>query len=281
MADAFLVDPAWLEPRLGEPGLVVVDCTWFVPEMEKSGRDEFAKGHIPGAQYVDLNDISDAASPYVNMLPSAEQFEREIARLGISGDTEIIVYDAVYVAARVWWMFRLFGHEKVRILDGGFRRWVAEGRPVETGAPAAVTPGSFRAAAPAGQVADWRHVLAAIESGDSPIVDARTPGRFTGELSSGYPGVAGGHMPGAVNIAWSQLIEQSGDFRFTSPDETRRLFAEAGVDLDRPVIATCGSGVTAAIIAFQLERLGKHDWRLYDASWHEWGQRDDLPKESI
>ena len=122
---------------------------------------------------------------------------------------------------------------------------------------------------------------AAIESGDTPIVDARTPGRFTGELSSGYPGVAGGHMPGAVNIAWSQLIEQSGDFRFTSPDETRRLFAEAGVDLDRPVIATCGSGVTAAIIAFQLERLGKHDWRLYDASWHEWGQRDDLPKESI
>ncbi len=281
MADEYLVEPEWLQERLGDAGIVVLDCTWFVPEMDKSGRDEFRKGHIAGAQYVDLNDISDASSPYVNMLPPAAQFAAEIGRLGIGNDTLVVVYDANYVSARVWWMFRLFGHDKVRILNGGFRRWVAEGRPVETGDPAAVPPADFKVAEPGDQVAGWEQVLDAINNGGASIADARTPGRFTGELSSGYPGVAGGHMPKAVNVAWSQLIEQSGQFRFVDTGEAKRPFEAAGVDLDKPVIATCGSGVTAAIIAFQLERLGKHDWRIYDASWHEWGQRDDLPKESI
>ena len=281
MADNYLVEPEWLEPRLGQADIVVLDCTWFVPEFDKSGRDEFRKSHIAGAQYVDLNDISDETSPYVNMLPPAAQLEAEIGKLGIGNDTTVVVYDANYVSARVWWMFRLFGHDKVRILNGGFRRWVAEGRPVETGDPKPRAAAAFKAAKPAEQVAGWQQVLSAIEDGSASIVDARTPGRFTGELSSGYPGVAGGHMPKAVNVAWSQLIEQSGQFRFVDTDEARRLFEAASVDLDKPVIATCGSGVTAAIIAFQLERMGKHDWHIYDASWHEWGQRDDLPKESI
>lgn len=281
MADDYLVEPEWLEPRLAEAGIVVLDCTWFVPEMGKSGLDEYRKGHIPGAQYVDLNDISDATSPYVNMLPPAAQFEAEIGRLGIGNDTLVVVYDANYVSARVWWMFRLFGHARVRILNGGFRRWVAEGRAVETGDPGPAEPKAFRAAEPADQVADWRQVLEAIETGGAAIVDARTPGRFTGELSSGYPGVAGGHMPTAVNVSWGELIEQSGKFRFVDPDQARRLFEAASVDLGKPVIATCGSGVTAAIIAFQFERMGKRDWHIYDASWHEWGQREDLPKESI
>ncbi len=281
MADDFLVEPEWLESRLGQPGMVVLDCTWFVPEFGKSGLDEFRNGHIAGALYIDLNDISDASSPYVNMLPSQAQFASEIGRLGISNNTLVVVCDANYVSARVWWMFRLFGHDRVRILNGGFRRWVAEGRPVETGDQAPVMPAVFAATPPAAQVADWRQVLAAIDSGEATIADARTPGRFTGELSSGYPGVAGGHMPTAVNIAWSQLIEQDGQFRFVGIEEVKRLLVNASVDLDKPVIATCGSGVTAAIIAFQLERMGMHDWRIYDASWHEWGQRTDLPKRSI
>ena len=154
----------------------------------------------------------------------------------------VVVYDANYVSARVWWMFRLFGHENVRILNGGFRRWVAEGRPVETGDPAGVARSDFAASEPADQVADWREVLRAVENGDAAIVDARTPGRFTGELPSGYPGVDGGHMPRAVNVAWSELIEQSGQFRFVDPDKARELFEAANVDLDGPVIATCGWG---------------------------------------
>jgi thiosulfate/3-mercaptopyruvate sulfurtransferase len=178
-------------------------------------------------------------------------------------------------------MFRLFGHDRVRILDGGYRRWLAEDRAVDTGASAAAEPAVFTASKPKDQVAGWQDVLQAIETGDRLLVDARTPGRFTGEMSSGYPGVAGGHMPGAINVSWNVLIDQSAPFRFATPDVARHQFEAAGVDLSRPVISTCGSGVTASIIAFQLERLGKHDWHIYDASWHEWGQRDDLPKESI
>jgi thiosulfate/3-mercaptopyruvate sulfurtransferase len=279
--DDYLVDPQWLVDHINDPNLTLLDCTWFVPEAGKSGLDEFAKGHIPGALYIDLNAVSDMGSPFVNMLPAAEQFAAEIGRLGIGNDSLVVIYDVSYVSARLWWMFRLFGHDNVRILDGGFRRWLAEGRSVETGAPEAVAPAVFNAAAPKNQVAGWQDVLQAIESGDRLLLDARTPGRFTGEMSSGYPGVAGGHMPGAINVSWNVLIDQSEPFRFVPPQEARRLFDEAGVDLSRPVISTCGSGVTASIIAFQLERLGKHDWHIYDASWHEWGQRDDLPKESI
>jgi thiosulfate/3-mercaptopyruvate sulfurtransferase len=283
--DDYLVEPAWLAEQLADPlkasSVAVLDCTWFVPEAEKSGLEEFRKGHIPGALYIDLNDVSDASSPFVNMLPAAEQFAAEVSRLGIGDDTLVVIYDVSYVSARLWWMFKLFGHEKVRILDGGYRRWLEEGRPVATGDAQPVAAGSFTARPAKDQVAGWQDVFQAIEDGDSLLVDARTPSRFTGEQSSGYPGIAGGHMPGAINVSWNVLIDQSAPFRFATPERARQLFEQAGVDLERPIISTCGSGVTASIIAFQLERIGKHDWKIYDASWHEWGQRDDLPKESI
>lgn len=281
MTDPYLVEPEWLADHLSDPNIVILDVSWFVPEAGKSGREEFEKVHIANARYVDLNDISDMTSPYVNMLPTAEQFGKVIGSIGISNDTQVVIYDGSYVSARVWWMFRLFGHDKVAILNGGLRRWQAEGRPVETGPAAPAKSATFVARAPAGQVVGWQTVLDAIGTQDHAILDARTPGRFTGEMSSGYPGVAGGHMPTAINVSWVDLIEQSGEFGFVSPEQAKAKFEAAGVDLDKPVIATCGSGVTACIIAFQLERLGKHDWRVYDASWHEWGQRDDLPKESI
>jgi thiosulfate/3-mercaptopyruvate sulfurtransferase len=281
MTDPYLVEPDWLAQNLDAAGLVILDVSWFVPEAGKSGREEFEKVHIANARYLDLNDISDMASPYVNMLPSAEQFARMIGGLGISNETQVIIYDGSYVSARVWWMFRLFGHDKVAILNGGFRRWQAEGYPVASGPATDAVPATFVASAPAEQVASWQTVLDAIHAGDHAILDARTPGRFTGEMSSGYPGVAGGHMPTAVNVSWVDLIEQSGQFRFIGAEEARQVFETAGVDLQKPVIATCGSGVTACIIAFQLERLGKDDWQVYDGSWHEWGQRNDLPKESI
>lgn len=279
--DEFLVEPQWLQERLGDPGVVVIDCSWYIPEAGKSARAEFADGHIPGARFFDLDEASDKDSPYVNMLPSPERFAAVAGVLGIGNKTMVVVYDSSYVSARVWWMFRYFGHDKVRVLNGGWKRWKAEGRPVETGEAPAAAPARFESGTASGNVAGWQAVLGAISDGSAAIADARTKERFTGELPSGYPGVAGGHMPGAINVPWGKMIPQSGDFTFVDPTQARQILTDNGVDLERPVIVTCGSGVTAAILAFQLARMGKTDVALYDGSWHEWGQRPDLPKESL
>ena len=279
--DGFLVEPEWLQQELGDPGIVVVDCSWYIPEAGKSARAEFAEGHIPGARFFDLDEASDRDSPYVNMLPPAGQFAAVAGGLGIGDDTLVVVYDSSYVSARVWWMFRHFGHDRVRVLNGGWKRWKSEGRPVEAGEAKPAKATRFTARPATGDVAGWQAVREAIDGGRSAIVDARTRERFTGELPSGYPGVAGGHMPSAVNVPWGRMIPQSGDFTFVDAEKARQILSEAGVDLGKPVIATCGSGVTAAILAFQLARMGKQDVTLYDGSWHEWGQRPDLPKESV
>jgi thiosulfate/3-mercaptopyruvate sulfurtransferase len=281
LMDTFLIEPDALQAKLGAPGLVVIDCSWNIPEAGRDMAAEFRTGHIPGARFLDLDAISDRSSPYVNMMPTADQFAREVGRLGIGNDTEVVVYDSGYVSARVWWMFRVFGHHRVAILNGGWKRWKQDGRPVETGEAAPAAPAAFSAVPAVGAVAGWADVLAALKDGAAQVVDARTKERYTGELPSGYPGVAGGHMPGAVNIPWARMIPQSGDFTFVSPEAARAVFAEAGVDLGKPMISTCGSGVTAAILVFQLARLGHAGVPLYDGSWHEWGQRPDLPKQSV
>lgn len=279
--DAFLVEPEWLAERLGDPAVAVIDCSWYIPEAGKSARAEFLEAHIPGARFFDLDAASDAQSPYVNMMPPAAQFEAIAGALGIGDDTLVIAYDSSYVSARAWWMFRQFGHENVRILNGGWKRWKLQGRPVEGGEPAPAPSAKFTARPVSGGVADWKAVMAAIGTGDAGIVDARTRERFTGELPSGYPGVAGGHMPSAINVPWGTMIPQSGEYTFVDPETAARIMREAGVDLEKPLISTCGSGVTAAILAFQMARMGKPDVTLYDGSWHEWGQREDLPKESL
>jgi len=275
-----LVDPAWLAARLDDPLVVPLDCTWYVPEMGISGRARFEEGHVPGAVYVDLDEISDSASPYVNMMCTSETFERVMSALGIGSDTHVVVYNANYVSARLWWMFRHFGHEEVSILDGGWARWLAESRPVETG-PARPRPlRRFVAGKPRSDIVTADTVLNALRSGDAQVVDVRPAGKFDGTEPTGYPGVLPGHMPGAVNIPWAELFTADAERRFIAPERFEALLAERGVDADRPIIATCGSGVTAAILAFHLERIGRHGWHIYDGSWHEWGQRDDLPKET-
>ncbi len=260
---------------------VVLDCSWFAPEAGRTGRDAFREEHIPGALFFDLDAASDPASPYPNMMPPPERFAEVVGALGIDAATEVVVYDRSYVSARVWWMFWRFGHRRAAILDGGLRRWKAEGRPLESGDPRRVAAKTFRPLVPTDDIALWQDVAAALATGAAQIVDARAADRFSGALPSGYPGLASGHMPGAVNLPWTSMVRQSGDFGFVEPAEAEEIFRRAGIDPDRPVIATCGSGVTAAVLAFQLLRMGKPGWRIYDGSWNEWGRRDDLPRESL
>ncbi len=257
---------------------MVLDCSWYLPDAGKHAVDDFRAGHIPGARFIDLGDISDPDSPYVNMLPSAAQFARVVGGLGIGAETEVIVYDAGYVSARLWWMFRTFGHDRVRILNGGWRKWLAEGRPVETGDFAPVAARDFPARLIEGRVAAIDEVRRVVDRGGAAIVDARTAARFDGHEGSGYPGVASGYMPGAVNTPWALFFEPAPPHRFVGPARAAEIFAERGVDLSGQVITTCGSGVTASILGFMLEEIGHADWRLYDGSWHEWGQQPDTPK---
>jgi thiosulfate/3-mercaptopyruvate sulfurtransferase len=272
-----LIDPQWLDDNLGRPDLVLLDCVWHLPTAPRRGSDDFLEGHIPGARHFDLEIVSDPNSPYVNMLPRADDFAAYVGGLGIGNDTTVVVYDSGYVSARVWWMFRYFGHAQVHILDGGLRRWRADGRAIASGAAAPIEPQIFVAKPTAGWVAEKQDVAAALAA-KAQVVDARTATRFSGAESSGYVGVPGGHMPGAVNLPWSRLMPQDGDFRFVSPDVARTLFADAGVDVRKPIIATCGSGVTAAILVLMLSELGDDTVRLYDGSWHEWAQQPELPK---
>lgn len=277
--DDVLVSTEWLAGHLGDPKLVVIDCSWHLPDSGQHGREDFRAGHIAGAQFFDLTVVSDPKSPFVNMMPTPEHFAEQVGRLGISNDTMVVAYDAGYVAARAWLMFRAFGHDAVRVLDGGWRKWKAEGRPTETGDAKVATPQRFVPRPREGMVVGWQEVKSALDTGDAAVLDARTKERFTGELPSGYYGIPGGHMPGAVNVPWGDFM--AADHTFVGPAAIAEILERHDVSPDRPIITTCGSGVTASLLGMMLHRAGRTDWKLYDASWHEWGQRADLPKRSL
>ena len=270
-----LVSTAWLHDHLGADDLVVVDASWFLPAQNRDPWGEYLGGHIPGAVFFDIDAISDPSSGLPHMLPPAERFGAEMGSLGIAHGSRIVVYDTagLFSAPRVWWTFRTFGADRVAVLDGGLPRWRAEARPLDSGdgfRPLAF----FEARLLPGAVVDAAGVAQALAQAGIQVVDARAAARFRGDAPEPRPGLRSGHMPGALNLPFDQLIEGG---RLAAPESLKARFAEAGIDLDRPVITTCGSGVTAAVLSFALASLGKSDVALYDGSWAEWGGREELP----
>ena len=270
-----LVSTDWLAEHLGEPGLTVVDCSWHMPATGRNGRDEFLRAHIPRARVLDIDAVSDASNPAPHMLPSAGDFAKAMEAIGIGSDDRLVVYDnsPLRTAARGWFMLRHFGAREVAILDGGLQKWAAEGRPVESG-EAKPRANRFEAVERPGEIVAKQQILAGI---DIALIDARGVGRFEGVESEPRPGVASGHIPGARNLPFAALYNEDGTFR---PREgLRRPFDEAGSDPERPFVASCGSGVTAASLIFAAHLLGNDDGRLYDGSWSEWGVDPETPKE--
>ena len=272
-----LVTAEWLEAHLNSPDIAIVDASWHLPAMQRDARAEFLEGHIPGAQFFDIDELSDTASPLPHMLPSPEKFSSRMRKLGIGDGKKVIAYDAagLFSAARAWWMFKVFGHEDVAVLDGGLPKWNAEGRPLEDGPALKPQERHFTARLRAMMVRDRHEVAVALKSGAAQVADARSAPRFRGEEVEPRPGVRAGHMPGAHNVHYASLLKPDGTLK--SLDEITAVFAAAGIDLAKPVITSCGSGITAAILSLGLTLIGARDHALYDGSWTEWGGNADTP----
>lgn len=268
-----LVSTEWLAEHLGDPDLVVVDSSWHMPATGRSGGEEFLAAHIPGARFLDIDELSDRSNPAPHMLPNADQFGQAMEQLGVGRDDRIVVYDnsPTQNAARGWFMFRHFEATEVAILDGGFGKWVAEGRPTQSGEPA---PRHARfETVERDEVVTKQQLLGGIAM---PWLDARSRDRFEGTEADPRAGVAPGHAPGARNLPFASVYREDGTFK--SVEELKQLFAEAGVDPTKPFVASCGSGVTANSLIFAAHLIGNDDTWLYDGSWSEWGADPATPK---
>jgi thiosulfate/3-mercaptopyruvate sulfurtransferase len=266
-----LVTADWLKAHLGAPDVRVLDATYFMPGSERTGRQVYDAHHIPGARFFDIDDVADTNSPFPHMLPPAEKFASRARRLGLGDGHRIICYDqnGYLASCRAWWMFRAMGHGDVAVLDGGFNAWRAAGGAIEDLPPSHPADRHFTVRIRGDLVRDLDQVKQASANGGAQIVDARAAARFKGEVDEPRPGLSRGHMPRALNVPYNQTIGADGQFK--SPAELKAVFAGAGVNLAKPIINSCGSGVTAAILAFAEALAGHDDGAVYDASWCEWG----------
>jgi len=271
-----LVSTDWLAAHMKDPDLRILDATFFMPGDPRDAKASYAAAHIPGARYFDIDEISDHRSDLPHMAPPVEKFMSRMRAMGVGDGHQVVVYDAegLFSAARVWWLFRLMGQMDIAVLDGGFPKWLAEGREVED-MPPMVRDRHMTVRRQNHLVKDVTQVSAASKLGDYEIVDARAADRFRGEVDEPRPGLRKGHIPGSKNLPFKDILNPDGTMM--EGDSLRAAFASAGVDLSKPVITTCGSGVTAAILSLALERIGKTDHSLYDGSWCEWGAFPTLP----
>ncbi|WP_209426256.1 3-mercaptopyruvate sulfurtransferase [Pararhodobacter sp. SW119] len=271
-----LVSTDWLAAHLSDPDLRILDGSYYLPQMGRDARAEYAEGHIPGARFFDIDEVSDHRSDLPHMAPPPEKFISRMRAMGVGDGHQVVVYDGmgIFSAARVWWTFRLMGKTDVAVLDGGLPKWKAEGRPLED-MPPVVRDRHITVQRQAHLVRDVAQVAAASKLGDWQIVDARSADRFRGDAEEPRAGLRAGHIPNSLNLPFGQLFDADGTMK--DADGLRAAFDQAGVDLDRPVITSCGSGVTAAILSLALERLGHPKHSLYDGSWTEWGMYPDLP----
>ncbi len=274
-----LVSVDWLAERLAAPDIRILDASLYLPGDGRNGYDEYRKAHIPGARFFDIDDIADRHSPLPHMLPPVEKFVSRVRKMGIGDGHRVIVYDqqGLFSAARVWWMFRIFGHQDVAVLDGGLPQWLAAGNPVTDDEPDP-RERHFTGRRNASMVRDVTQIAGAAKLRDEQIVDARSPGRFRGDEPEPRAGLRAGHIPGARNVHYASLLNPDGTMK--DVDATRALFEAAGVDLKRPIVTSCGSGVTAAILTLALHRMGHARNALYDGSWVEWGAYPDLAVET-
>jgi thiosulfate/3-mercaptopyruvate sulfurtransferase len=271
-----LVSTDWLENHLKDPDLRILDASWYMPAENRDARAEYEAGHIPGARFFDIDNISDARSALPHTVAPVEKFMSRMRAMGVGDGHQVVVYDGtgLFSAARVWWNFRLMGKFDVAVLDGGLPKWRSEGRLVED-LPPVIRDRHMTVQRQAHMIKDVTQVAAASKLGNYEIIDARAAERFAGEVAEPRAGLRAGHIPGSKNIPFKTLL--NGDQTMKSPKELCAIFENAGVDLSKPAITSCGSGVTAAILALALERIGKKDHAVYDGSWTEWGQYDDLP----
>ncbi|WP_099867828.1 3-mercaptopyruvate sulfurtransferase [Pararhizobium haloflavum] len=271
----FVIEPEALGPRLGEPRLKIVDASWYLPAQARDAKREYDAAHIPGAVFFDHDRVVDPSSPLPHTVPTAEDFSRHMRALGLSNEDEIVVYDGIgmFTAPRLWWLLTVMGARNVRVLNGGFDAWRANGHPV-TDRASTPAPGSFEATFNREAVATLADMRRILDDGSAQIADARSHGRFTGEEPEPRAGMRSGHMPGAANVP---VFSLSTDGRLKDLESLRTTLRKAGLDPAKPVVTTCGSGITAAVITLALYSLGHEDNRLYDGSWSEWGAREDTP----
>ena len=271
----FVVSADWLQERLSTPGVSVVDGSWYLPAQGRDARAEYEAAHIPGAVFFDLDNVVESGSQLPHTMPHPRLFAQFASSMGVDEKDVIVVYDGpgFFSAARVWWMFRTMGARQVYVLDGGFDRWKAAGRPT-TAEPTKIAPGFFDVECDETRIVSFEEMRAIVASGSAQVADARPNGRFTGNDPEPRAGMRSGHMPGAKNVPASAL---SRDGMLLAVKELRDILESSGLDLSKPVVTSCGSGVTAAVVALALASVGHDDYRLYDGSWAEWGARDDTP----